>query len=90
MEGGIVSILPLVLVVLIFYLLIIRPQQKQQKERQRMLDSLQKNDEVITIGGVHGTIKDIKDEEIRLKIAENLTITISRFGVQKVVNQKEE
>ena len=89
MEGGL-SILPLILVVLIFYFLIIRPQQKQQKQRQQMLDSLQKNDKVITIGGIHGTIKDINDDIIKLKIAENLTITISRFGVQQVANEETE
>ncbi|UMZ74017.1 preprotein translocase subunit YajC [Natranaerofaba carboxydovora] len=86
---GIAGFLPLILVVVVFYLMIIRPQQKQQKERQQMLESLKKNDEVITIGGIHGTIKDIQEDTIKLKIAENMTITVSRFGIQKVVNDEE-
>lgn len=87
---GLGGILPIVLIVAVFYFLIIRPQQKQQKERQQMLDSLQKNDEVITLGGIHGTIKEVNDDELKLKIAENLTITMSRFGVQKVISKEEE
>ncbi len=84
----IAGLLPLVLVVAVFYLMIIRPQQKQQKQRQQMLDNLKKNDKVITIGGIHGTIKEIQDDMIKLKIAENMTVNISRFGVQQVVNEE--
>ncbi len=83
------SFLPLIILIAIFYFLLIRPQQKQQKERQQMLENLQKNDKVITIGGIHGTIKDIKDDTLTLKIAENLSITVSKFGVQSVVNDQE-
>ena len=54
-----------------------------------MLDNLQKNDKVITIGGIHGTIKDLKDDTLTLKVSENLSITISKFGVQTVVNEQE-
>lgn len=85
MEG--LSFLPLILVVAVFYLMIIRPQQKQQKQRKLMLDSLQKNDKVITIGGIHGTIKEIQDDIIKLKISEDLTVTLSRFGIQQRVNE---
>ncbi len=85
MEG--LSFLPLILVVAVFYLMIIRPQQKQQKQRKLMLDSLKKNDKVITIGGIHGTIKEIQDDIIKLKISEDLTVTLSRFGIQQRVNE---
>ena len=86
---GFMGLLPIVLIVVVFYFLIIRPQQKQQKQRQQMLDSLQKNDKVITIGGIHGVITDIKDDDtIKLKIADNLSVTISKFGVQQIVNNE--
>ncbi|ACB85362.1 preprotein translocase subunit YajC [Natranaerobius thermophilus] len=82
------SFLPLIILIAIFYFLLIRPQQKQQRERQEMLDNLKKNDKVITIGGIHGTIKDIKEDQLTLKIAENLSITMSKFGIQSVVNDE--
>ncbi|OWZ83444.1 preprotein translocase subunit YajC [Natranaerobius trueperi] len=80
--------IPLIVLIAIFYFLLIRPQQKQQKQRKEMLDNLQKNDKVITIGGIHGTIKDIKGETLTLKVAESLHITLSKFGVQSVVNEE--
>lgn len=68
MDGSIVSfILPLVLMFAVFYFLLIRPQQKRQKDRNNMLNALQKGDNVITIGGLHGNIVELSDEKATLK-----------------------
>ena len=87
-EGGgsqnpITSLLPFVLMFLVLYLLILRPQMKKQKAQQRMVDELEKGDEVVTSGGLHGIITNIKDDIIVLKIAENVKIELSRAAVQR-------
>lgn len=78
-------ILPLVLMFAVFYFLLIRPNQKRQKERNNMLTALQKGDQVVTIGGLHGTIVEITDEKVTLKVAENVRLTFERSSVNTVV-----
>ena len=82
-------ILPLVLMFAIFYFLLIRPQQKRQKERNNMLNSLQKGDQVITIGGLHGTIVDLTEERVTLKVADNVRLVFERAAVNGVINKEE-
>ena len=65
----------------VFYFLIIRPQQQQQKRRQALLDSLKKGDRVITVGGIHGEITDVKGDVITLRIADKVEIRLQRAGV---------
>jgi preprotein translocase subunit YajC len=65
----------------IFYFLFIRPQQKQRKERMAMLDSLKKGDKVISIGGIYGTISEIKEDSIRLKVGDNQELKMTREAV---------
>lgn len=81
-------ILPLVLMFAIFYFLLIRPQQKRQKERNNMLNSLQKGDQVITIGGLHGTIVDLTEERVTLKVADNVRLVFERAAVNGVINKE--
>jgi preprotein translocase subunit YajC len=71
-------------VFLIFYFLIIRPQQKQKKEQQKMIEAIKKGDRVVTIGGIHGTVQSVKDTEIVLKIDSNTKMTFSRNAVSSV------
>lgn len=75
----------------IMYFLMIRPQQKQKKERDRLLSSLEKGDKIVTIGGIHGKILELNDEEntVVLEIAPNIKITIQRTAVG-VVNVDDE
>lgn len=88
--GGILSLmLPMVIVFAIFYLLLIRPQQKQQKKIKAMLGSMQRGDEVITRGGIHGKIEGIADNIVTLLIAPNVKIKINREHIG-VVKGKEE
>jgi preprotein translocase subunit YajC len=65
----------------VMWFLIIRPQQKRQKEHQNMVNSLKKGDHIITSGGLHGVIKDVREHTILVKIAENTHVEISRGAV---------
>jgi len=83
-EGsGFLGLLPFLLIFLIFYMLLIRPQIKQQKKKQLMVKSLKKGDNVITVGGLHGTIEGIKEKDdiLILKIADNVKVKVSRNSV---------
>ena len=90
-EGGspLASLLPFVLMFAVLYLLILRPQMKKQKAQQQMVDELEKGNRIVTSGGIHGTIDNIKDDIIVLKIAENVKIEVSRAAVQRNKNSEE-
>ena len=81
--------LPIILVFVIFYFLLIRPQQAQQKKRREMLASLKKGDRVISIGGIYGMIKEIKDDIVVLRIADNVNIKIARAGIDRILTDEE-
>ena len=85
-EGGnpILSLLPFILMFVVLYLLILRPQIKKQKNQQKMVDELKKGDAVVTSGGIHGVITNLKDEVMVLKVAENVKIEVSRSAVSRV------
>jgi len=69
---------PLILIFVIFYFLLIRPQKTKEKEHQKMLSSLSKNDEVVTSSGIHGTIINVKDKSVILRIDDNVKIEIEK------------
>ena len=81
--------LPIIVVFVIFYFLLIRPQQIQQKKRSEMLASLKKGDRVISIGGIYGMIKEIKDDIVVLRIADNVNIKIVRAGIDRILTDEE-
>ncbi|MBF0469527.1 MAG: preprotein translocase subunit YajC [Desulfamplus sp.] len=85
--GGLTAFVPLILMFVIFYFLLIRPQQKKAKEHQNMVNNLKKGDRIITSGGVHGTIISLGDTTVSLEIAENVKIKINRGNVA-ALNQK--
>ena len=78
--------LPLIIVFVIFYFLIFRPQQKQQKLKKQMLADLKRGDEVITNGGVYGKISDLSDTFVMLQVAGNVIIKVDRSQVNTVRN----
>ncbi|MBO8141433.1 MAG: preprotein translocase subunit YajC [Firmicutes bacterium] len=80
-AGLLGALLPFLLMFAILYFLLIRPQQQQQRKRREMLDNLKKGDKVVTVGGIHGEITAIKDDEINLRIADKVEIRLSRQGV---------
>ncbi len=75
------QLLPLIIIFAIFYFILIRPQQQKQKQHKLMLDSLQKGDKVVTIGGIYGIIRDIKGEVITLEIAKDVLINTTRSAI---------
>lgn len=81
------NLLPLVLMFAIFYFLLIRPQQKRAKTRNSMLQALKKGDKVITIGGLHGTIDQITDDQVILKVNESSKMTFERSAINAVVTE---
>jgi preprotein translocase subunit YajC len=87
-DGGgnlVGMILPFVLMFAVFYFLLIRPQQKKTKTRNLMLSQLKKGDKVTTIGGVHGTIVEITDDTIVLRVNDTMKITFERSAINNVV-----
>jgi preprotein translocase subunit YajC len=89
-PNPIVSLFPIIIIFVIFYLLLIKPQQKKQKEHQQMLLTLKKNDEVITAGGIHGTIVNVKDRTFVLRIDENTKVEIEKTSVSTVKKSRAE
>ncbi|HHY15158.1 MAG TPA: preprotein translocase subunit YajC [Firmicutes bacterium] len=85
-QGLIGLIMPFLVVGLLFYFMIWRPQQKQQKERRAMLDALKKGDKIVTIGGIHGELVSLKEDFVVLKVANNVEIKLSRSGIGHVAS----
>ncbi|WP_296013260.1 preprotein translocase subunit YajC [uncultured Treponema sp.] len=90
MGGGFGMFLPLILIIGIMYFFMIRPQNKKQKELQKMLDALQKGDKVITIGGIHGTVSSVKKDlnVVTIRVDENTKIEFNRSAIATVVSDK--
>ena len=74
-------VVPLIIVMGIFYFILIRPQLKRQKQHQKMMGSLQKGDKIVTTGGIHGIIVGVKDDVVVLKVSETTKIEISKSAV---------
>jgi preprotein translocase subunit YajC len=82
---GFIGFLPIILMFVILYFLMIRPQMKRAKETKQMIEALQKGDEVITAGGVVGKISKLGDQYMTLEIAPNTEITVQRGAVQTLL-----
>jgi len=80
-NAGILNFIPLIFIFIVFYFLIIRPQQKKQKEHLAMITSLKKNDEIVTAGGILGTIINIKENTFVIRVDENVKIEIEKKSV---------
>ena len=82
------QMLPIVLIFVIFYFLLIRPQQKRQKEHQKMLDSMSKGDRVLTSGGMYGVVVGIDPDKVVLKIAENVKAEFTKSAISHIVSKE--
>ena len=81
----ITTLLPMVLIFVVFYFMLIRPQQKKDKQVKEMLNNLKVSDRVCTIGGIYGTITQIKDDTVTLAVGnQNMTMVIARWGIRSV------
>ena len=89
--GGLVSTLIMFgAIFLIFYFMIIRPQQKRAKEKEKMLSNLEKGDKVVTNGGIHGVIAGLEDKTALLMVSENTKIKVERSAITTVLAKKSE
>lgn len=80
-AGGLAAFLPLIIIFVIFYFLLIRPQQKKAKEQRALLANLKVGDDVMTLGGLHGTITGMNDQIVTLEIAEKVRVKVSRAHI---------
>ena len=84
--GGFTAFIPLALMFVVFYFLLIRPQQKKQRELKEMLNSLKTGDQIVTSGGLYGTIIGFgEDGRVKVKIAENVKVDIARSAISSKV-----
>ena len=89
--GGLISTLIMFgAIFLIFYFMIIRPQQKRAKERDKLLSNLEKGDKVVTNGGIHGVIAGLEDKTALLQVSENVKLKIDRSAITTVLAKKTE
>jgi preprotein translocase subunit YajC len=83
------TLIMIVIMFAIFYFLLIRPQQKRQKQRSAMLNELRKGDKIVTIGGIHGTILEITDDVVVLKVNDNNKLTFERSAIGSVTPRED-
>lgn len=89
-EGGLGSLggfIPLILVFVIFWMLVIRPQQKRAKDQREMNSALRKGDEVITDSGIYGTVQRVGDQQVTLEIAPKVSIRVVRQRIAEMVKE---
>lgn len=87
-QGGIGAFLPLILMFVVFYFLLIWPQQKKAKAHRQVLSNLQKGDNVVTSSGIYGTITGLTDTVVTLEIAEKVRIKVARSSVAGVIKNQ--
>jgi preprotein translocase subunit YajC len=86
-QGGFGAFIPLILMFVIFYFLLIRPQQKKTKEHRQMIESLKKGDRIVTSGGIHGRVTGITENTITVEIADKVRVKLNRGNVAGVMQQ---
>ncbi|MCX5708050.1 MAG: preprotein translocase subunit YajC [Candidatus Omnitrophica bacterium] len=82
----ILQLVPFIFIFAIFYFMIIMPQRKQQKEHRNLLANLKKNDEVVTASGIHGTIINVKDTTVILRVDDNVKIEVEKISIAALKN----
>ena len=80
-------LVPLLLMVGVMYVMLIRPQQKQQKELAVLQKNLKKNDDVVTYGGVHGTVVNVKDDTVMIRVDENVRLEVDKSAIARLQKQ---
>ncbi|VAW15293.1 hypothetical protein MNBD_BACTEROID05-1298 [hydrothermal vent metagenome] len=81
-------IIPYLLIFVIFYFLVFKPQKDKQKKQKNMVESMKKNDQIITAGGMHGTIVSLKEKTITIRVDEGVKIEFDRESISKVVTSE--
>src|SRR5574344_2635236 len=88
--GGLTMMIPLILIVVIMYFFMIRPQNKKQKETEKMIAALKKGDKVVTIGGIHGVVSSTKEQTVVVKVDDETKIEFNRTAIATVIVDKPE
>ncbi len=84
------QLMAIILIFIVFYFLLIRPQKKQQDIHKKMIAGLKKNDEIITAGGIHGVIANVKDVTVTLKVDDNVKVEIQKSSIASIKKQASE
>lgn len=84
-SNPISQFIPFILIFAIFYFLIIRPQQKKQKDQKNMINSLKKNDKIVTAGGIHGTVVLVKEKTIVVRVDDSAKIELDRESITSLI-----
>lgn len=80
-QSGFAAFIPLIIMFVIFYFLLIRPQQKKAKEHKNMIESLKKGDRIITTGGIYGVITAVEEDSLKIEIAEKVIVKIVKGNI---------
>lgn len=89
-QSPLLSLMPIVFIFIIFYFLLIRPQKKAQDEHKKMVAALKKNDEVVTSGGIHGTIVNVKEAVVTLKVDDNVKVDVEKSCIARMKRKASE
>jgi len=89
-QSMIASLLPLVLIFVVFYFLLIRPQQKKAKEHKQMIDNLKRGDKIVTGGGIYAVVETVNDNTVVIKIADNVKIKIGKGYISALRSSADE
>lgn len=84
-SDSLLSLAPLVIIFVVFYFLLIRPQSKRQKEHKALISNLSKGDEVTTAGGMLGKVTEVKDDFVKIQVADNVVVTIQKHTVGAIM-----
>lgn len=87
-QGGPSMLVPMLLIFAIFYMLVFRPQKKEQKEKKQMRENLKKNEEVVTIGGIHGTVVLLKEKTVVLRVDDNVKVEFDKESIATILKNK--
>lgn len=88
-AGGLISFVPILLIFLIMYFLMIRPQQKKMKEHKAMIEALRRGDQVVTSGGMIGKVVKVADNELEVELAQNVKVRVVRSTIASVISKTE-
>lgn len=88
-AGGLISFVPILLIFLIMYLLMIRPQQKKVKEHRAMVEALRRGDQVVTAGGVIGKVTKVMDSEVEVELAKDVRVRVIKHTISQVMSKTE-
>lgn len=86
-ANPLIQLTPILLIFFVMYFLLIRPQQKQQQALAKMQNALKKNDQVVTIGGLHGTIVNVKETVVTLRLDDNVRVDVDKSAIARLVKE---